>query len=228
MLNYLKESYQRNLNSVNDFYTSNGLHVYVKDPVSNGVDPEVVISKLESVLPPHLFSEVEMVAIGHFKEFEERKINAFYSDGCLYISNEQDNEADLIDDLIHEMSHSLEESYGYEIYGDKQLEEEFLQKRIRLYDELWAHGYKTPKSFFLDPEYDAEFDDYLLNKVGYNKLSMVALGIFISAYAATSLREYFATGFTYYYLNEDLVWLKMTCPILYSKIDKINKMKDQT
>ena len=225
MLNYLKEAHQKTIKNVQDFYTSTGLHVYVKDPLTNDVDPEEVISQVEEHLPEHLLAEVEMIIIGWFKEFEERDLNAFYSDGCLYISNEQDDAADFFDDVVHEVAHSLEEPYGYEIYGDKTLENEFLKKRLQLRQILWAHGFKAPSSFFTNTEYDLEFDNFLLNQVGYDKLALLIQGMFINPYAATSLREYFATGFTDFFLDSDHTALKNISPILYSKLFKLNGKK---
>jgi hypothetical protein len=215
MLNYLRESYQKTRNRVNDFYTSSGIHVYIKDPIPNKeIDAEEVISQVEEHIPVHLLSEVEMIIIGWFKEFDERNLNAFYSDGCLHISHLQKDKDDLLDDIVHEISHSLEEPHGYEIYGDKRLEKEFLTKRMRLKEILWAHGYKAPSSFFTDSEYNKEFDDFLLNKVGYDKLQLLMQGLFITPYAATSLREYFATGFTDFYLESEHNFLKKISPAL--------------
>jgi len=225
MLNYLKESHNRTIKNVQDFYTSTGLHVYIKDPLTTDIDPEEVIAKVEEHIPTHLLSEVEMIIIGWFKEFEERNLNAFYSDGCLHISNDQDDSTDMFDDIVHEIAHSLEEPYGYEIYGDKNLENEFLKKRLQLRHILWAHGFKTQSEFFTNTEYDTEFDDFLLNKVGYDKLALLMQGLFISPYAATSLREYFATGFTEFYLEPDHNGLKSISPALYKKLFKLQGKK---
>jgi len=225
MLNYLKESHNRTIKNVQDFYTSTGLHVYIKDPLTTDIDPEEVIAKVEEHIPTHLLSEVEMIIIGWFKEFEERNLNAFYSDGCLHISNDQDDSTDMFDDIVHEIAHSLEEPYGYEIYGDKNLENEFLKKRLQLRHILWAHGFKTQSEFFTNTEYDTEFDDFLLNKVGYDKLALLMQGLFISPYAATSLREYFATGFTEFYLEPDHNGLKSISPALYRKLFKLQGKK---
>ena len=218
MLSYLKERHQKMQNSIQNFYTSSGIQVYVKERLPETVDLEKVVAQVEKMIPDHLLSEVEMIMIGSFKEFEERSINAFYSDGCLYVSNEQDSEVDILDDLIHEISHSIEETYGYDIYGDKKIENEFIKKRAQLRQILWAHGYKAPLSFFTNTEYDLEFDNFLLNKVGYDKLALLMQGMFISPYAATSLREYFATGFTEFYINSDHQILKSISPVLYKKI----------
>ena len=201
MLQHLKQK-QRQLQEMrSDFYTSRGTHVYFKDDlIDNKIDVERVVAKAEGVLPDHLLSELEMIVVGWFDEFEDRNINAFYKDGILHISNVQDGEKDMYDDIVHEIAHSIEGVYGYEIYEDQKLKEEFLQKRQRLHDKLWALGYKAPEQWFMDIEYDQEFDDYLREKVGYDKLRMICMGLFINAYAPTSLREYFATGFTDFYL----------------------------
>jgi len=43
-------------------------------------------------------------------------------------------------------------------------------------------------------------------------------GLFITAYAPTSLREYFATGFLEFYLEPNHNFLKKTSPQLYKKL----------
>tara|TARA_Y100000034_G_C6880181_1_gene403205 strand:- start:21 stop:683 length:663 start_codon:yes stop_codon:yes gene_type:complete len=208
----------------NSFYTPNGIHVYVDSPLSNkDIDLEKLISKVENTIPSHLLSEVEMVIVGWFDEFEERKINAFYKDGTLHVSNIQEDMEDMYDDVIHEIAHSLETPYGYEIYGDKKIEKEFLRKRKYLYDTLWKMGYKIPLSVFMDPEYNEDLDLFLYEKIGYDKLSHIVEGIFISAYAPTSLREYFATGFTEYYLDSNHEFLSKVSPALYQKLSLLQK-----
>ena len=101
MLNYLRESHQRTQAKIQDFYTSTGIHVYIKDPLVNeNIDIEKVINRVEEIIPIHLLEEVEMVIIGWFDEFEKRSVNAFYKDGALYVSNIQDNEEDIFDDIV--------------------------------------------------------------------------------------------------------------------------------
>ena len=118
---YVRQKQNKLQNKQSDFYTSTGLHVFFKDPIDN-VDVEKVVSKVESAIPAHLLSEVEMIIIGWFDEFEERSLNAFYDSGTLYISNIQDDFMDMYDDIIHEISHSLEEPHGYFLYGDKKID----------------------------------------------------------------------------------------------------------
>jgi len=149
-------------NQVSDFYTPEGLHIFFKDSVfNNTVDVEKVISRVESVVPQHLRTEIEMIIVGDFPEFHENGFNAFFRDGMIHISNDQENNSDMIDDIIHEIAHSIEEPYGYHIYGDNKVKQEFLEKRYALHNILWKNGYKAPKSFFNNTEYDKEFEEVI-------------------------------------------------------------------
>jgi hypothetical protein len=190
--------------------------------MNDALDIEKTVSRLEELVPNHLLSEIEMIIFGQFEELEEKEINAFYRDGTLNISNFVDNEEEILGHLIHETSHSVEEAYGKEIYFDQKIKNEFLSKRIILHDILWKMGFKIPKSLFSDTEYNYEFDMYLLQEIGYSKLSEAARGIFISPYAVTSLREYFATGFTEFFTHpNEHGYLKKTSPNLFKKLELI-------
>ncbi len=205
---------------VTDFYTVDGLHVYVKDQLLNDdVNLEKVVSKVESIVPSHLRSEVEMIIVGHFKEFEENHFNAFYKDGMVHVTNDQLDNYDMVEDIVHEIAHSTESPHGYHIYGDGEVKQEFLRKRFALHDILWQNGYKAPKAFFTNTEYSEEFDNFLLKQVGYDKLQGYAAGVFLTTYAPTSLREYYATGFVEFFLNPDgHNYMKKVSPQLYKKI----------
>jgi hypothetical protein len=215
---YIHLKQKQLLEQQTNFYTSSGIHVFFKEPVEN-IDVEEVVNKVESAIPAHLLSEVEMIIVGWFDEFEERGINAFYDGGTLYVSNIQEDSADMYDDLVHEISHSIEEPHGYFIYSDKKIENEFLRKRKYLHDILWKMGYKLPLSVFMESEYDKEFDMFLYQKVGYDKLSNIVAGVFITPYAATSLREYFATAFTEFFTHPEAhSSLQKVSPQLYKKL----------
>lgn len=222
--NYIVERQKQLKNRAVDFYTAGGLHVFFQHPVEN-INVEKVVSRVEQTLPPHLLSEIEMIIFGWFDEFEERSINAFYDGGSLYISFLQDDEEQLYEDILHETAHSLEEAFGYEIYADEKIKDEFIRKRMYLHDLAWTAGFKAPKAFFADFEYNEEFDMFLYEKIGYDRLSALAQGLYINAYAPTSLREYFATAFTDFYTNSDHAFLKKVSPALYEKIVRLHNIK---
>lgn len=215
----LKEKQQKIQKQVNDFYTPFGIQVYFKDNFVNDIDFEKVVAKVESVLPQHLTNEVEMIIVGQIEDFKDNHFNAMYENGTIYVTNVQDDEEDMIDDIVHEFAHSIEQPYGMLIYGDSLIKKEFLNKRNILHDILWKSGFKAPKAMFQNIEYDQAFDDFLYKKIGYDRLARLISGLFISTYAPTSLREYFATGFTDFYLQPNSQnHLKKVSPQLYKKL----------
>ena len=226
-LSYLQQR-QQMLEQSSNFYTPSGIHVYTKDEMMNDlVDLEGVVSKLESTLPAHLRDGVEMIIIGQFSEFAESDINAFYKDGALYVSNFQTDNDDLLDDLIHETAHSVEEQYGMEIYADQKIKNEFLRKREHLYNMLSKMNLATDKQRFMDTEYEQEFDEYLFDDVGYDRLSEILKGVVVTPYSMTSLREYFATAFTEFYFQPDSHnYIKKVSPELYKKLVMLHQEGD--
>ena len=126
-LKYLQEKQKTLQKQVSDFYTSSGIHVYIRSPlIDDKINLENVISKVEQLIPQPFLSEVEMILVGDFEEFKERHVSAAYKDGALYISNVQMDEHDMVDDIVHEIAHSIEEPYGYELYYDQKIKNEFL------------------------------------------------------------------------------------------------------
>tara|TARA_Y100000592_G_scaffold98833_1_gene173008 strand:+ start:1654 stop:2325 length:672 start_codon:yes stop_codon:yes gene_type:complete len=221
--NYIQQKQKNLQDSQSSFYTTHGIHVYLQQPVE-GINLNKVFYDLEEKMPKHFLDEVEMVIFGWFDEFEERDLEAFYQDGALYVSCFQENQKDLLENLIHEISHAVESAYGYEIYGDEKIKKEFLRKRKHLYDILWELDYKIPFSVFAQIEYEQDFDDLLYKKIGYDKLDQIVAGLFINSYAATSLREYFATAFTDFYMDDNHNFLKKVSPAAYEKIASLQQL----
>ena len=223
-LDYIKESYNRSLDQRVEYDMGEYIQVFIKDKIESDFDIQSAIHKIYTYIPAHLFSEIDTIYIGMFDQFKEMETNAMYKNGAIYVSNIQDDAQDFIDDIIHEIAHSLEEPYGYELYGDKELEREFMQKREKLYNILKAEDLSPDKELFMNPTYTIRLDSYLYETVGYDRLNFIAAsyGLFSSAYSATSLREYFANGFEYYFLD-DRTYLREICPILYEKIEEIEK-----
>ena len=220
---YLHMSQKRFENQRKEFLMKEGIQVFIKDKISNDIQLKDVLDVINSYIPSHLLGEIDSIYVGMFDDFEKKETNAAYKDGAIYVSNEQDSEQDLIDDLVHEIAHSLEEPFGYIIYGDRKLEDEFLAKREKLYEILKAEGLKPKYDLFMETEYNPKMDKYLYKKVGYDRLNFImnSYGIFTSAYPATSLREYFASGFEYYFLENPMELMKIS-PVLYKKIEELH------
>ena len=203
--------------------------INIINPFINPINFKKVLAKLESYIPSHLTKNFDGIYIGDFKDFKKnnRDVNASYKDGGIFVSNQQDDENDLIDDIIHEIAHSLEGEYKDHLYGDEALEAEFLGKRQTLYHFIDDDKKKNLMDF-LDPEYSLDFDMFLYQYLGYDYLRSASADLFYSPYGITSLREYWADGFENYFLG-DRRKLKEISPVLYNKIRDIvdNKAEEK-
>jgi Mlc titration factor MtfA (ptsG expression regulator) len=125
----------------------------------------------------------------------------------------------MLENFIHEAAHALESDYGMFIYDDSLIQE-FKGKRNRLYHLISAEGYHINPQLYKFTEYNEKFDNFLANEVGYPVLLSLTMGLFISPYGATSIREYFANGFEKYFLGNPRA-VRDISPILYRKIEEI-------
>ena len=66
-----------------------------------------------------------------------------------------------------------------------------------------------------------KFDEFLYEDVGYPELTALTMGLFVSPYAVTSLREYFATGFEEYIMG-DITSFRKISPHLFAKLSEMN------
>ena len=223
-MKWLSESIEKS-KKLKDTYSLHDIEIFIKDQLPDHVNMDFILKYIKNRIPYHLLRGVDMIYIGRFKNLEDKEANALYQDGAIYITNEQDDDRDMIDDIIHEISHSVEELYGHGIYDDGAIEREFLGKRKRLFMDLKSHDYKPPKTLQYKTDYDQEIDDYLYKEVTYDAMWHFVGGLFPSPYAATSLREYFARGFEEYTMDNKRE-LKQICPVLYQKIKELYKMED--
>ena len=199
-------------------YQFGPFQVLVQSPISEDVDISTVFNEVINLLPEHFLRLIDVVYIGEFEFLDKREINAMYTDGALYISNIQDDESDLRDDIVHEIAHAVEEKYGQFLYSDEKIKDEFLLKRSRLKRILLFQEYDITDLNFFETEYDENFDNFLNKEVGYDKLGQLAIGVFVSPYAATSIREYWGTGFQEYIFG-DRNDIKETSPALYDTLE---------
>ena len=217
---YVVENSLRTQKRSKEYILYGDIPVFVKDYLPDSVDLERSLTYIEETIPRHLSYGLDSVFIGKFPEFEERQINAFYRDGAIYISNEQDDDDDFIDDMVHEFAHLAEGTYGSLIYSDQKIAREFLGKRQRLFYLLKAEGFNVRPKDFMQVEYSQEFDMFLFEEVGYPLLTQLTIGLFLTPYATTSLSEYFSESFESYFLR-DRKSVREIAPSCYEKIEEL-------
>ena len=223
---WIKESMKRS-KRMKDHFNLNGIYVIIKDKLPEEIDPDFIFNYIASRVPFYLTRNVEMIYIGKFPEMEERDINAYFENDAIYITNEQEDEMDMIEDIVHEISHAVEKYNREFIYDDGALQREFIAKRKRL-SQLLSQKYSVPSDFNINFEYDRSIDDFLFRDVGYDVLNQVCVNIFPSGYAATSVSEYWAKGFEELFIG-DKGNLRNSCPVLYKKLALLLKeLKENT
>jgi len=200
--------------------------VYIKDDLPENVDFSHVLRTLDEKIPDRFFNFIDHIIIGDFEFLRKKHTNAAYMDGGIYVTNNQDDEDDILDDIIHEIAHAIEEEEFLTIYSDGRLEQEFLAKRERLFHLLESHGYKFEYQDFMQIEYSNNFDNLLYFEVGYPAMSAIASNLFYSPYGATSLREYFANGFEAFYHHREPDKIASISPVLFDKLEKIHYDKE--
>lgn len=222
LLEYLSKSSMAAKKQHKEGIFLNNIHIFIKDQIVGDVDLNNVLNKVKKSIPLHLFNGLDAIYVGQFKELQQKEVNAAFMDGALYISNIQQDEESMLEDLIHEIAHSLEEQSNFNVYQDDSIYDEFLGKRLRLQKILESNGYNTSKQNFTKLEYNEKFDKFLYEEVGYPALHTMTANLFCSPYGATSIREYFANGFEYYFVkNRELV--KKISPRLYKKLIEVEK-----
>ncbi len=94
--------------------------------------------------------------------------------------------------------------------------------------DLLSQKYDIPSDFDINFEYDRAIDEFLYRDVGYDALNQICVNIFPSAYACTSVSEYWAKGFEEVFIG-DKDNLKQLCPVLYKKLALLLKeLKENT
>ncbi len=221
---WLKESIKKS-KKLKDSYSLNGIQIYIKDPLPETLDMDHVVSYISKRVPNFLMKGVDIIYVGDFDYFKSKEVNALFQDGAIYVTNEQDDEQDMIDDIVHEIAHSVEEEFSSLIYEDGKINKEFLGKRRTLYRILKAEGFDVDPMFKIVPEYNKEIDNFLYNDVGYELLNNLVNGIYVSAYASTSLREYFARGFEEFFIGERYELYKLS-PVLYFRLQSLLEQEE--
>ena len=223
-MSWIKESVMKG-KRLKDTYRVSGIDVYIKDRLPDNVDLSFVFKYINSRVPFHLTTGIDVIYIGQFPEMDKREINAYYEDGAIYVTNDQEEEMDMIDDIIHEIAHAVEFNNQEQVYGSGALQNEFLAKRKNLNVRL-KDLYDVPKDFNINMDYDAGIDNFLYRDVGYDILNQLVVNIFVSAYAATSVSEYFARGFEEYFIG-DRNNLKKISPVLYRTVHNLVNLEDE-
>jgi len=225
---YIKEK-QESLSTgvipAGEYYLYKSIPFRINEPFVRPIDIGAVLSALENSFPFSYFKGLKSIEIGYHPVFSLKNVNAAFLDDRFYVTNNQNDESDLLDDIVHELAHLLEKKFQDLIYSDKAIAEEFLMKRNALRRMLKTFGCDVERQNFMSLKYSKEFDDFLEAEVGDEKLKTIIDGLYLSPYSIRSVNEYFAIGFEFYYLVKPAL-VRQVCPRLFEKIVSLQNMEN--
>lgn len=221
---YIKSSAKKAQKALKEYSLFNDVMVVIKDKVGDHIDLDNIFNTINKRVSPHLAQELDIVYIGQFPQLKARNVESAFMNGAIFVSNDIMDDDTYIKSIIHELAHNVEKVYGRQVYGDQKIIEEFISKRKQLQEILEGYELFCDPRLYIQFDYSRVFDDFLYKTVGYDRLALLTTKIFISPYAATSLREYFANGFEHYFVDENAKYLKSISPHLYSKINSLTKI----
>lgn len=224
MIDYIKES-NKKAQDRNEYMLFN-VPVYVINKFPSNIKINNILDSVKDIINKKYLDRLDAIYIGDFKDLNRRDIQSMLKDDAIWISsNNVKNvitEPLVVENIIHEIAHLLEEKYQSQIYGDGKLEREYDSKKNRLFHLLKNEGYDIDLELFFSDDMLKEFDNFLYKVVGYDKISLMTAGLFLSPYSITTIREYFASG-VLDYLTNDNSYIDEISPVLYSKIKQIEE-----
>ena len=224
-MDWITENAKKSRRRMKDKYSMRGTNIYIQDKVPDDINLEFVFDYIIARIPTRLMDSIDVIYVGDFPDFKTREINAYYDNGAIFITNNQEDDHDMINDIVHEIGHGVEQRFNDFIYSDNTIEQEFMGKRRTLYRMLKAEGLNPPKLLIAEPSFNQYIDDYLYEEVGYSLLNNLVNGLFVSAYAATSLSEYYARGFEEYVFG-NRKYLAKNAPALYNVLEELFKEEE--
>jgi hypothetical protein len=219
---FIKKSHERNLLERREYQLFNKHWILIDSPLPREINMTNVVRQIEKYLPYQLANNLNNIFVGNYDILSDREVESIYYNHDIWISNRQDSEELMVSTIIHEIAHSLEDAYGEDIYGDSEIIDEFISKRKKLLLLLKQQGIDSDVRKMINTSYDPELDEFFYKKVGYDLLNRLCSGLFASAYACTSLREYFSNGFECYFMK-DQDYINRISPKLCSKIKYLTK-----
>jgi hypothetical protein len=220
----MKEKNDKIAKKLKDRRLFNRIYVWEKDPVLPDVDIDVSLQRIVKLVPKNYFNNIDTIFIGQFPELSKRNLNALYQDNAIYVSNMIMDTSEFMKNIVHELAHAVHDEYCDLVDENDAVMNEFFVKRRQLKKILHLNGYNVENQNFENLEYDQNFDTYLYQEIGYPIMHTLTINLFVSPYAATSYKEYFANGFEHYYLN-DFTSVKQVSPKLFSLLTKIESIE---
>jgi len=197
------------------------VHLF-NDAVSKQKVIEDFISKVNKSIKGKILSFIRSIRIGYFAALRDKGFDAVYYNGVVFMNAEMKDGESFYRAFVHELGHAVEESFQEMVYEDSNLIHEFMVKKAKLLEILENHyNLAFSKEDFSQMHTTSRMDE-VFEEIGYSKLTTFSVGIFVSPYAAYSIREYFSRGFEDFFASDEKrSQLRDISPVLYEKIESL-------
>jgi len=210
-------------NNIKVYQLTEHIPVYVKYDNDSTVNFNRVLKSVRNAIPEQLYDEtLQEIMIGNFDGLKTKSIQGGYESGVIYLDSNLLNKSEdnIIKNIVHEIGHAIEVESGDVLFNNQDIQTEFLDKRMKLYDSLHSMDLDPDMNMFLKLDYNTDFDNYLMNEVGYDVVHEISSDYMIDPYAFTDLHEYIIMNFEKYALG-DVLNVKNKSNTVYSYISNM-------
>ena len=86
MKNYINNSYSKSINEQKEFYLYD-IPIFLLEKLPSNININNIINNIKDLIPYEMYSNLEGIYIGDFKELKDRQVQAIFKDGVIYLSS---------------------------------------------------------------------------------------------------------------------------------------------
>ena len=117
-MDWITENAKKSRRRMKDKYSMRGTNIYIHDQVPDDINLEFVFDYIIARIPTRLMDSIDVIYVGDFPDFKTREIDAYYDNGAIFVTNNQEDDHDMINDIVHEIGHGVEQRFNDFIYSD--------------------------------------------------------------------------------------------------------------
>ena len=86
MKDYINNSYSKSINEQKEFYLYD-IPIFLLEKLPSNININNIINNIKDLIPYEMYSNLEGIYVGDFKELKDRQVQAIFKDGVIYLSS---------------------------------------------------------------------------------------------------------------------------------------------
>jgi hypothetical protein len=204
--------------------------VYLKKDISYAIHCQLpeILSKVETVIPSYLMSNLISINIDNHSYFEIHKlINTYFTEKEFFVNSNVESADDLYTNIVYGLLYYIAYRFYSLIFKDGHIEKEFVNKKLKLYysfNKKLLDIHKVTIEDFLDSNHNVNLINFLFKTFRKDFANNIIEKIFPYSTSVYSLYDYFSIFCYMYVLKFDnLIILENMCPNAYEKYNLLFK-----